>query len=117
RDRSKAFRLITDAGISVVTPDGAATDVERREVKELVSRVRTSPVPAMGDLRRLHPYPTTLHPTGLHASPVRPALLVRLLVESNRGAEIRAGALMEWRGHYDNATGIDIDPRIEEFVL
>jgi CRISPR-associated endonuclease/helicase Cas3 len=112
RDRSRAFRLITDAGISVVTPQGAAGDAERREIEDLVVKVRTSPVPAMADLRKLHPYTATLHPSVLRANAGAKALLEPIL-----GTDIRAGALVEWRGRYDDATGIDIDPCIEEFVL
>ncbi|MDG4788680.1 CRISPR-associated helicase Cas3' [Micromonospora sp. WMMD1102] len=111
RDRDKAFRLIRDEGVSVVTPQGAETSEERAEIADLVERVRTAPVPDLRDLRRLQPYTTTVHPGGLRNAAVtawmRPIL----------GDQVRVGALVEWFGRYDEATGISFDPDIEEFVL
>jgi CRISPR-associated endonuclease/helicase Cas3 len=112
RDRSRAFRVIRDDGISVVTPQGAASAVECGEVEDLVERVRTARVPDLRDLRRLQPYTTNLHPSVVHAHPGVTALLSPIL-----GTEVRAGALVEWLGGYDDDTGITIDPRVEEFVL
>jgi CRISPR-associated endonuclease/helicase Cas3 len=111
RDSSKAFRLITDGGISVVTPQGAASAAQHHEIDQLVAKIRASRVPVLADVRRLQPYTTTVHPSVLRTSGVK-ALLAPIL-----GDEVRTGALVEWRGRYDDATGIDLDPHTEEFVL
>jgi CRISPR-associated endonuclease/helicase Cas3 len=110
RDGKKAFRMITDGGISVVTPHGAEDPQQRSELDDLIRNLRTNPVPRMADLRRLQPYTTSLHPSALNPA-------VRALLQPILGTEIRVGALAEWRGEYDSATGIDIDPRTEDFVL
>jgi len=111
RDRSKAFRLIQDQGISVVTPQGAETQAEQDQLIELVERIRRSPVPNMRDLRRLQPYTTTVHSNVLRDKGVT------TLMEPILGDRVEVGALVEWRGGYDEATGINLDPRIEEFIL
>ena len=111
RDRSKAFRLIRDEGVAVVTPQGGETPEERAEIADLVERIRTAPVPDLRDLRRLQPYTTTVH-TGVLRDGA-----VRAWMRPIFGSEVRAGALVEWLGSYDQATGISFDPHIEEFVL
>jgi len=112
RDRRAAFRIIADEAVSVVTPQGAGTVERRREVEALIERVRTAAAPDMRQLRRLQPYTTNLHPSVLRAHPGVAALLTPIL-----GSEVRAGALVEWRGDYDRDTGITVDPLVEEFVL
>ncbi|HET8681658.1 MAG TPA: helicase-related protein, partial [Micromonosporaceae bacterium] len=111
RDRAKAFRIIDDEGISVVTPQGAADPAERRRVEDLTRLVRTGVVPEQAHLRQLQRYTTSLHPGVLRTPGVREVM------EPILGGEIRPGALVEWRGGYDEATGIDIDPRTEDFVI
>jgi CRISPR-associated endonuclease/helicase Cas3 len=112
RDRRAAFRIIADEAISVVTPQGAPTVAKRRELEDLIEQVRTAAAPGMADLRRLQPYTTNLHPAVARANAGVMDLLAPIL-----GADVRAGALVEWRGGYDADTGIDLDPRVEEFVL
>lgn len=110
RDHRQAFRLIDDQGIAVVTPQGAATDAECDEVERLLVRVRNAPVPEMADLRRLQPYTTNLH-----VSAVTPG--VSALMKPVFGKDVKVGALVEWAGGYDPDTGIEIDPKLEDFVL
>jgi CRISPR-associated endonuclease/helicase Cas3 len=112
RDRKRAFRLIRDDGVAVITWQGAADEDERRGVQRLVERVRSADVPDGRDLRRLQPFITTLHPSVLHRPGVR-AMLRPVLGQ----APVGAGGLAEWIGPYDPATGIDVDPSVEEFVL
>jgi CRISPR-associated endonuclease/helicase Cas3 len=111
RDRRKAFRVIRDEGIAVVTPQGAFESVERRRIQDLIQKVRADPKPNLDDLRGLQPYTTTLHPSALRVPGVT-AMLAPIL-----GDEVRPGALVEWCGMYDESTGIDTDPRTEEFVV
>lgn len=111
RDRAKAFRLIRDEGVSVVTPQGAATGREQEEIIELIERIRAVPVPDLRDLRRLQPYTTTVHSGALRDPEVKARMRPIL------GDQIQTGALVEWLGGYDEATGISFDPKIEEFVL
>jgi CRISPR-associated endonuclease/helicase Cas3 len=112
RDRRLAFRVIADEAIAVVTPQGATDAEERAELENLIARVRTKAAPGMGELRRLQPYTTNLHPSALRAHSGVTALLPPIL-----GIDVRPGALVEWRGDYDADTGITLDPRVEEFVL
>jgi len=111
RDRSAAFRIIADEAVSVVTPQGAATVEQRRVVQDLIDKIRGATVPDMRELRRLQPYTTNLYP-GVLRNPGVAALLEPIL-----GTELRSGALVEWRGDYDQDTGITVDPQVEEFVL
>jgi CRISPR-associated endonuclease/helicase Cas3 len=108
RDR---FRIIEDDGISVVTPQGAVGAGDRRRVEDVVDRLRTGGFPAVADLRWLQRYTTSLHPSVLRTTGLA-ALMAPILRN-----EVRPGALVEWRGGYDEATGIDTDPRTEEFVV
>ncbi|WP_080636879.1 CRISPR-associated helicase/endonuclease Cas3 [Salinispora vitiensis] len=112
RDRTLAFRMISDDGISVVTPQGAETPELRRELQQLIEELRQAPVPGLTKLRRLQAYTTNLHPSALHQPGVT-ALLRPIL----GGNEVRKGVLVEWVGEYDDATGITLDPRLEQFVL
>ncbi|MFC4108156.1 CRISPR-associated helicase Cas3' [Micromonospora zhanjiangensis] len=112
RDRKQAFRLISDEGISVVTPQGAENVAERASVEALISDTRNAPVPDLRVLRRLQPYTTNLHPSVLRRPGVR-ALMRPIL----GGAEVKVGSLVEWLGDYDAHTGIAIDPDVEGFVL
>jgi CRISPR-associated endonuclease/helicase Cas3 len=109
RDPGYAFRMIKDEGIAVVTPYGTDS-LEAQQVRDLAERIRTSPRPDMDALRELQPYTTTVHPSALRAPGVM-ALLRPVIGEV--GA---AGSLAEWTGTYDSDTGIELDPRIEEFV-
>jgi CRISPR-associated endonuclease/helicase Cas3 len=111
RNRRDAFQIIRDEGISTVTPQGAADPAGRLRIEELIRKVRADVVPDLVDLRQLQPYTTTLHPSALRTPGVI-AMMAPIL-----GNEIRPGALVEWRGGYDDATGIDTDPRTEEFVI
>jgi CRISPR-associated endonuclease/helicase Cas3 len=110
-DRRYAFRMIKDDGIAVVTSGGADNTETQREIKELVDQLRAAPHSGMDALRRLQPYTTTVHPSVLRAPGVA-ALLRPILGEPGQ-----PGSLAEWIGAYDDDTGIDMDPRIEEFVL
>ena len=111
RDRKLAFRMINDDGISVVTPQGAKNSGLRRELEQIVEELRHAPVPDLLKLRRLQAYTTNLHPSVLRQSGVM-ALLRPIL-----GSEVRQGALVEWVGEYDDATGIDLDPNLEQFLV
>lgn len=110
RNRDEAFRLIRDEGVSVVTPQGADPG-ERDEIIELIERIRDAKVPDLRDLRRLQPYTTSVHP-GVLREPAVTAWMRPIL-----GDQVRVGALIEWYGGYDEALGINFDPKIEEFVL
>ncbi|WP_080643603.1 CRISPR-associated helicase/endonuclease Cas3 [Salinispora arenicola] len=112
RDRKLAFRMISDDGISVVTPQGAGTPELRRELEQLIEELRQAPVPDLKKLRRLQAYTTNLHPNTLRQPGVT-ALLRPIL----GGSEVRRGVLAEWVGEYDDATGINLDPSLEQFVL
>ncbi|WP_307937019.1 hypothetical protein [Salinispora arenicola] len=57
-------------------------------------------------------YTTNLHPNTLR-QPAWTALLRPIL----GGSEVRRGVLAEWVGEYDDATGINLDPSLEQFVL
>ena len=112
RDRKLAFRMIDDDGISVVTPQGAQTPELRRELEQLIVELRQAPVPDLAKLRRLQAYTTNVHASVLS----RPG--VKALMRPILGAdEIRRGVLVEWVGEYDAATGIDLDPNLEQFLL
>ncbi|MEU8284110.1 CRISPR-associated helicase Cas3' [Micromonospora sp. NPDC048905] len=110
RDHERAFRLILDEGISVVTPQGALTDEESAALVDLIEKIRHASVPDLHDLRQLQPYTTTVH-SGVLRKPEVTAYMRPIL-----GDEVRVGALVEWIGGYDEATGITFDPRFEEFV-
>lgn len=112
RDQTLAFRIISDDGISVVTPQGAKTPELRRELEQLVEELRQAPVPDLTKLRRLQAYTTNLHPSVLRQPGVT-ALLRPIL----GGTDVRQGVLVEWVGEYDDATGLDPDPSLEQFVL
>ena len=111
RDARLAFRLIDDDGISVVTPQGAETPDRQQEITDLIGQIRRDPVPSLVMLRRLQPYTTTVHPSVLRT------IGVSALMRPILGTEVRRGALVEWCGAYDRHTGIDFDPRLEDFVL
>jgi len=111
RDQSLAFRMIRDDGVAVVTPDGADGAATSQRVSDLAEQIRTSPRPNMDALRELQPYTTTVHPSALRTPGV--VALLRPII-----GEVGApGALAEWIGTYDRDCGIDLDPRIEEFLL
>src|SRR6266540_509194 len=110
RDQSLAFRMIRDDGVAVVTPDGADGAATSQRVSDLAEQIRTSPRPNMDALRELQPYTTTVHPSALRTPGV--VALLRPII-----GEVGApGALAEWIGTYDRDCGIDLDPRIEEFL-
>ncbi|MFJ6200132.1 CRISPR-associated helicase Cas3' [Micromonospora sp. NPDC092111] len=111
RNRKLAFRMIDDDAINVVTPQGAETPELREELEQLIVDLRHAPVRELAKLRRLQPYTTNLHPSVLRQPGVI-ALLRPIL-----GTEVRRGALVEWIGEYDNATGINLDPNLEQFVF
>ena len=60
-DRRYAFQMITDEGVALVTPGGAADPEERDAIAALADRVRTAARPDVRDLRGLQPYMTTIH--------------------------------------------------------
>lgn len=109
RDRSAAFRMIDDNGFSVVTPKGGATAEEKQEVADLVTQLRKQPRPEMTLLRQLQPYITSVHRSALQ----QPGVLKQL--KRVLGEPGQPGSLAEWTGHYDDDTGIVVDPRWEEF--
>jgi len=83
---------------------------ERSEIDEIVDRVRTALRPDIGDLRTLQPYLTTVYRSVLS----KPGVLAQMApILGDLGAR---GSLAEWRGGYDPATGITLDPQTEEFV-
>jgi CRISPR-associated endonuclease/helicase Cas3 len=112
RDRKLAFRIIDDDGISVVTPQAAETPDLRRELEQLVEELRQAPVPDLVKLRRLQAYTTNLHPSALRQPGV-----MSLLRPILGGGEVRRGVLVEWVGEYDDATGMNLDPNLERFVI
>lgn len=107
-DRRYAFRMITDDGIALVTPQGADDVAKQEEIRELAERVRTADRPDVQDLRRLQPYLTTIHPSAIR----RPGITA--LMRPIFGALDQPGSLAEWTGGYDPDTGIDLDPHTEE---
>ncbi len=111
RDRKLAFRMINDDGISVVTPQGAETPELRSELEQLVEELRRVSVPELAKLRRLQAYTTNVHPSALRQDGVK------ALMRPIFGDEVRRGVLVEWAGEYDDATGINFDPNLEQFVV
>jgi CRISPR-associated endonuclease/helicase Cas3 len=111
RDGRLAFRLIHDEGIAVVTPQGASDPGQRRELEGRVESLRNAPVPDLSSLRQLQPYTTNVHVSALRNPGV--AALMRPIF----GTEVHRGALVEWRGGYDTGTGIELDPKLEEFLI
>jgi CRISPR-associated endonuclease/helicase Cas3 len=109
-DRRYAFRMITDDGIALVTPQGADGVAGQEEISQLVERVRTAERPDTQDVRSLQPYLTTIHPSAVR----RPG--VTALMRPIFGEPGQPGSLAEWAGGYDPDTGIDLDPHTEEFV-
>jgi CRISPR-associated endonuclease/helicase Cas3 len=109
-DRRYAFRMITDDGIALVTPQGAADRAEQALIEDQADHVRTAARPDRQDLRELQPYITTLHPSTARRPGVT-ALMRPILGESGQ-----PGSLAEWAGGYDCDTGIDLDPHTEDFV-
>ena len=109
RDRTRAFRMITDEGVTLVTPQGAAGADERAAIQDLADQVRTAARPQRRDLRRLQPYMTSVHTSALRQAGV--AALMRPIL----GEPGQPGSLAEWTGRYDPDTGIDPDPHTEEF--
>jgi CRISPR-associated endonuclease/helicase Cas3 len=103
--------MIRDQGVAVVTPGGAGAANVQQEIRDLCQEIRIAPRPEMRMLRALQPYTTTVHPSALRAPGVT-ALLRPIIGELGE-----PGALAEWVGTYDQDTGIDLDPHIEEFVL
>jgi CRISPR-associated helicase Cas3/CRISPR-associated endonuclease Cas3-HD len=110
RDRRLAFRMILDDGIAVITPDGAETEKEQQQVRELLDQLRAAPRPQLAALRQLQPFVTNLPRSALRRPGV--AALLRPVV-GELGA---AGSVAEWIGDYDTHTGITVDPAIEEYV-
>lgn len=109
-DPKYAFRMIDDDGVTLVTPDGGENAEERSKIVAIIDRVRTAPRPDIRDLRMLQPYLTTVHRSALS----KPDVLAQMApILGEAGAR---GSLAEWRGDYDAATGLVLDPRIEEFV-
>jgi CRISPR-associated endonuclease/helicase Cas3 len=110
RDRRLAFRMIDDDGLTVVTPMGARDEDERAEVEAVVERIRTAPRPDARDLRGLQPYMTTIHRSAL----TKPGVLAQM--KPILGEAGQAGSLAEWLGGYDPQTGIELDPKTEDFI-
>jgi CRISPR-associated endonuclease/helicase Cas3 len=110
RDSTAAFQMITDEGIALVTPQGAKDEAERDVVADLAKQVRTAARPDRDDLRKLQPYITTVHRSALRRLGVS-ALMCPIIGETGQ-----PGALAEWTGDYDEETGIELDPHIEDFV-
>jgi CRISPR-associated endonuclease/helicase Cas3 len=109
-DRRYAFKMISDDGVALVTPQGADCLDQRQAIEALAERVRTAALPMAGDLRALQPFTTTIHPAA-----ARPPG-VRALMRPIFGEPGQPGSLSEWLGGYDDHTGIDLDPHAEEFV-
>jgi CRISPR-associated endonuclease/helicase Cas3 len=109
-DRRYAFRMITDDGITLVTPQGADGAAKQEEIRGLAQRVRTADRPDPQDLRDLQPYLTTIHPSAARRPGVT-ALMLPIFGELGQ-----PGSLAEWAGGYDSDAGIDLDPHTEEFV-
>ncbi|MGH3941108.1 MAG: CRISPR-associated helicase Cas3' [Pseudonocardiaceae bacterium] len=111
RDRSAAFRMITDEGIALVTPKGGADTEKRQMVMALLAKIRSEPGrPEASALRELRPYITTVHRSALR----QPGVLA--LMEPVLGERGQPGSLAEWIGEYDDDTGIALDPHWEEFT-
>ena len=109
-DPRYAFHMIDDDGLTLVTAKGAANAEEQSKIDRLVDRVRTAPRPDIGDLRQLQRYLTTIHRSVLS----KPGVLAQMApILGEIGAR---GSLAEWRGGYDSATGITLDPQTEAFV-
>lgn len=64
-DRRYAFRMITDDGIALVTPQAATDKAGQQAIRDLARRVRTAARPDAQDLRGLQPYVTTIHPSAV----------------------------------------------------
>lgn len=111
RDRRRAFRLIQDEGVAVITPQGADGHQQRRELEELITSLRQLPVPDAGMLRTLQPYITNVHTSALRPVGVKALMSPIFSTDADRGA------LVEWRGDYDADTGIALDPKIEDFLI
>jgi CRISPR-associated endonuclease/helicase Cas3 len=109
-NRRYAFKMITDDGIALVTPQGADAVADRDAIETVADRVRTSPRPEARYLRELQPYLTTIHPSAMRRPGV--AALMRPIL----GEPGQPGSLAEWTGDYDPGTGIDFDPHTEDFV-
>ena len=109
-DRRYAFRMITDDGVALVTPQGAADQAEQSLIAARADHVRTAARPDRQDLRELQPYITTIHPSAARTPGVT-AMMRPIL-----GDPGQPGSLAEWAGGYDRDTGIDLDPHTEEFV-
>jgi CRISPR-associated helicase Cas3/CRISPR-associated endonuclease Cas3-HD len=109
-DRKSAFRMITDDDIALVTPQGAASPAEQEAVRRLAEHVRTAAKPDSRDLRALQPHVTTIHPSAAR----RPGVVA--MMRAILGEPGQPGSLAEWTGGYDPDTGIELDPRTEEFV-
>jgi CRISPR-associated endonuclease/helicase Cas3 len=77
----------------------------------MVESLRNAPMPDLNSLRQLQPYTTNVHVSALRNPGV--AALMRPIL----GTEVRRGALVEWRGGYDTDTGIELDPKLEEFLV
>nr|WP_107074093.1 CRISPR-associated helicase/endonuclease Cas3 [Micromonospora sp. MH33] len=112
REQKLAFRMISDEGISVVTPQGAKTLKLRQDLERLIEELRRAPIPDLASLRCLQPYTTSLHPSVLR----RPGVMDSLRPIIGSGSA-RQGMLVEWTGGYGGATGIDLDPGPEQFVI
>jgi CRISPR-associated endonuclease/helicase Cas3 len=95
----------------VVTPQGAQTAEEADELNAIIDRVRGGGALAVGDLRRLQEYTTSLHLSVLR----RPGV-VSLLRPIIGGEVVVPGSLNAWVGEYDPDTGISLDPGLEAFV-
>jgi CRISPR-associated endonuclease/helicase Cas3 len=109
-NRRYAFKMITDDGIALVTPQGEDAVADRDAIEAVADRVRTSARPETRDLRELQPYLTTVHPSAMRRPGV--AALMRPIL----GEPGQPGSLAEWTGDYDPDTGIDLDPHTEDFV-
>jgi uncharacterized domain HDIG len=116
RDYRYAFRMISETGLTVVTPQAATDDVELGEIEDVIERIRTAPQPVLGDIRRLQPYMTSIHSSALR----QPGVIAQLrpILGSPEAGDPSSwnGVLAEWVGGYDPHCGIELDPRIEEFV-
>ncbi|GAA0917685.1 CRISPR-associated helicase Cas3' [Nonomuraea longicatena] len=115
RDR---FRMIDEAGVAVVTSQGAADDEEKALADLAIHRLRTAPQPCAADVRALQPYMTSLHTSALRVPGV--LALLRPIIGSPQpagGPLSWNGVLAEWLGEYDPVTGIDLDPHVESFLV
>ena len=87
-DRRYAFRMITDDGITLVTPGGAGDAGRQQAVRKLAERIRTAARPDPQDLRDLQPYLTTIHPSAARRPGVA-ALMRPVFGEVGQPARIR----------------------------